>query len=53
MCGTYSIDEESDMADGIRVVWCEACGFERKWKVRDCKTCEMLASNVALEEEIK
>ena len=32
---------------------CEACGFERRWKVRDCKLCEVLARNVALEKEVK
>ena len=50
-CTVLSIDEEaSGMAH--RVV-CGTCGLERSWKVRDCKLCEVVARNVALEEEVK
>ena len=31
----------------------DTCGLERQWKVRDYKLCEVLARNVALEEEVK
>ena len=35
------------------VVRCGSCGLERQWKVSDGNLCEVLARNVALEEEVK
>ena len=35
------------------VMRCGFCGMERQWKVSECKLCEVLARNVALEEEVK
>ena len=35
------------------VVMCGSCGMERQWMVSECKLCEVLARNVALEEEVK
>ena len=32
---------------------CGSCGMERQWMVSECKLCEVLARNVALEEEVK
>ena len=32
---------------------CGSCGLERHRKVSDCRLCEVLARNVALEEEVK
>ena len=30
-----------------------SCGMERQWMVSECKLCEVLVRNVALEEEVK
>ena len=50
-CTVVSIDEEG--SGFVHGVVCETCGLERSWKVRDCKLCEVVVRNVALEEEVK
>ena len=35
------------------VVRCGSCGMKREWMVSECKLCEVLARNVALEDEVK
>jgi len=35
------------------VILCEVCGTEREGTVVDCRLCEVLARNAALEEEVK
>ena len=44
------IEEEVGM--GCRIE-CETCGLERTWRVKDCRLCEVIARNVALEEEVR
>ena len=51
-CVVLNIDEEVTGMEG-GVVRCGSCGMERQWKVSECKLCEVIARNVALEEEVK
>ena len=34
-------------------ILCGACGLERAWTVKECRVCEVMARNVALEEEVR
>ena len=51
-CVVLNIGEGvTDMEGGV--VRCGSCGMDRQWKVSECKLCEVLARNVALEEKVK
>ena len=50
-CTVLCIDGD-DTGMSHRVV-CGTCGLERSWRVSDCKLCQVVARNVALEEEVK
>ena len=52
-CVVLSIDEGVCIGMEGGVVRCGSCGLERQWNVSDCKLCEVLARNAALEEEVK
>ena len=42
-------EEDAGMARGVI---CEGCGMERHRTARECRLCEALTRNAALEEEI-
>ena len=42
-----------DDAGMVHGVMCKGCGMERHWIARECRLCETLARNAALEEKIE
>ena len=51
-CVVLNIGEGVTCMEG-EMVRCGSCGMERQCMVSECKLCEVLARNVALEEEVK